>query len=74
MPHCDSNIYVSIKQCLSGGVKECEICGEMAQYNCDECKQEFCGDCCSTVHQRKKNNKKKTKITNPAKFCLIVYT
>ena len=56
----DSNIYVSIKQCLSGGAKECEICGEMAQYNCDECKQEFCGDCCSTVHQHKKKQRSQT--------------
>ena len=50
----DSNIYVSIKQCLSGGGEECEICGGMAQYYCDECKQEFCADCCSRVHQHKK--------------------
>ena len=35
-------------------VLKSEICGEMAQYNCDECKQEFCGDYCSTVHQHKK--------------------
>ena len=54
MPTNDSNLYVSIKNCLSGGGKECNICGEMAQYSCDECKQEFCCDCCSRVHQHKK--------------------
>ena len=50
----DSNVYMSIKDCLSGGAKDCEICGEMAEYNCEECKQDFCGDCCSRVHQHKK--------------------
>ena len=43
-----SNLYLSIKNCLSGGGKECNICGETAQYSCDECKQEFCCDCAPT--------------------------
>lgn len=63
----DSNIYVSIKQCLSGGGEECEICGEKALYYCHECKQEFCGDCCSRVHQHKKEL-----TTNHARLSLIV--
>jgi len=52
----DANITVLLKNSLCGGSKECDICGNDATYECQECCQYFCEGCCQRFHQHSKRN------------------
>ena len=52
----DTNIVVFLKNSICGGSRECDICGNDAQYECRECSQYICEGCCQRIHQHPKRN------------------